>query len=100
MEAWEFAISTYMHETKIGDVRLRRGIMGYPSGDNFLYKQVAEWAKSKTGKTYEEYCYVYELGAKNSCQAMMAYTLAKAMEDLKQRLGPYNGSNWRQGDLL
>jgi len=81
MEAWEFALSTYMHETKIGDVRLRRGLLGYPVAENFLYKQVAKWAKEKA--TYEEYCYVYELDAKNSCQQMMAFTLNKAIEDLE-----------------
>ena len=65
MEAWEFAISTYMHETKIGDVRLRRGIHDYPSASNFLFNQIAKWAKEDA--TYEEYCYVYDLAAKNNC---------------------------------
>ena len=81
MEAWEFAISTYMHETKIGDVSLRRSIHDYPSASNFLYNQIAKWAKEDA--TYEEYCYVYDLAAKNSCQEMMAYTLGKALEDLE-----------------
>ena len=30
----------------------------------------------------------------------MAFTLAKAMEDIEERLGPYSESNWRMGNLL
>ena len=37
MEAWEFMLSTYMHETKISDVRLRRGILSIPMSEGFLY---------------------------------------------------------------
>ena len=98
MEAWEFAISTYMHETKIGNKRLRRGILGYPLAENFLYKQIPIWAEQ--GNTHEDYCFVLELESKNSCQEMMAYTLMKAIDDLESRLGPYTGNNWRQGDLF
>ena len=65
MEAWEFAIGTYMHEVKISDVRVRRGMMSYTGSEHFLYKQVAKWAKEQ--ETYEEYCYVYDLKASNSC---------------------------------
>ena len=30
----------------------------------------------------------------------MAFTLAKAIMDLEERLGPYDGTNWRMGDLV
>jgi hypothetical protein len=33
MEAWEFMIATYMHETTIEEVRLRRGLYSYPAGE-------------------------------------------------------------------
>ena len=54
IEAWEFAISTYMHETKIDDVRVRRGILSEPCTEEFLYKQIAKWSKEQDTK--EVYC--------------------------------------------
>ena len=98
MEAWEFAIGTYMHETKIDDVRVRRGILNQPTTEEFLYKQVAKWAKEKDAK--EVYCQVYELNADNTCQEFMAFTLAKAIEDIEERLGPYDETKWRMGNLV
>ena len=98
VEAWEFMLATYMHETKISDVRLRRGIQSLPESENFLYKQVAKWAAEE--ETREEYCKVHELKATNTCQELMAFTLAKAIMDLEERLGPYDGTNWRMGDLV
>ena len=98
MEAWEYAMGTYMHETKISDVRVRRTVRTYAASEHFVYKQIAKWAKEQ--ETYAEYCYVYDLNADNSCQEMVAYTFAKAIEDIEARLGPYTGSNWRMGDLV
>jgi len=39
---------------------------------------------------------------KNNCQQMMAYTLEKALAELKNRLGPLevNANNWRYGNLM
>ena len=88
MEAWEFAIATYMHETKVEDVRLRRSILSPPASEEFLYKNIANWAKEED--TREEYCLVYELKTENTCQELMAFTLGKAVEDLEERLGSYN----------
>ena len=65
MEAWEVSLGTYMHETKIGEVRIRRSLLSTPVADVFLYKQITRWAAEDV--TNEEYCYVYELGTKNSC---------------------------------
>ena len=79
-------------------MRLRRGILDYPATEHFLYNRIRKWAKEKS--TYEEFCYVYDLKAANSCQEMMAYTLGRAVEDIEERLGPYNGNNWRMGDLI
>ena len=97
MEAWEFAIANYMHETKISDSRIRRGIMTYTGTENFLYKSVAKWAAETD--TQEVFCHVYELHADNNCQEFMVYTLAKAIEDIEDRLGPYDAHNWRLGAL-
>lgn len=30
----------------------------------------------------------------------MAFTLGKAIEDIEGRLGPYEGTNWRMGNLV
>ena len=38
MEAWEFAMTTYMHEYKISDVRIRRTIRSYPATEHFVFK--------------------------------------------------------------
>ena len=56
MEEWEFMIATYMHETKIADIRLRRNILSYPGTELYLYKQITKWANEQD--TYEEYCYI------------------------------------------
>ena len=98
MEAWEYAMGTYMHEYKISDVRIRRTMRTYAATEHFVYKQIAKWAKES--ETYADYCYMYDLNADNSCQEMVAYTFAKAIEDIETRLGPYTGSNWRMGDLV
>ena len=37
MEVWEYMLATYMHETTIEDVRLRRGIYGFPAGESFAF---------------------------------------------------------------
>ena len=99
-EAWEFAIATYMHETKIDDVRIRRGLLNVPSSEEFVYKEISRWAKESV--TRESYCLVYELASDNTCQEFLAYTLAKALEDMEQRLGPYSpdANNWRLGNLV
>ena len=99
-EAWEFAIATYMHETKIDDVRIRRGLLNFPSSEEFVYKEISRWARESV--TREPYCLVYELGADNTCQEFVAYTLAKAIQDLELRLGPYqqHDNNWRLGNLV
>ena len=44
-EAWEFAIATYMHETKIDDVRVRRGLLNIPTSEEFVYGEISKWAK-------------------------------------------------------
>ena len=67
MEAWEFAIGTYMHEVKISNVRLRRGLLAYTGAEHFLYNSVAKWAKEE--ETYEDYCYVYALDAKTAVKS-------------------------------
>lgn len=40
---------------------------------------------------------MYELGEKNSCQEFLAYTLEKALKDMKSKLGEYKGGNWKLG---
>lgn len=65
MEAWEFAISTYLHSSKIDNVTMRRGILGQAATEEFIFMQISEWAKEK--ETYAEWCYIYELDLKNSC---------------------------------
>ena len=95
IEAWEYSLATYMHETKISDLRLRRAILSQPMAEGFLYNEITRWAREML--TTEEYCFVYDLGANNTCQEMMAYTLGKAVEDIESRLGP---DNWRLGDLV
>ena len=99
-EAWEFAIATYMHETKIDDVRIRRRLLNVPSSEEFVYKEISRWAKESV--TRESYCLVYELASDNTCQEFLAYTLAKALEDMELRLGPYSPAtnNWRLGNLV
>ena len=64
-EAWEFAIATYMHETKIRDLRLRLGLLNIPTSEEFVYKEISRWATEDATK--EEYCYVFELNADNTC---------------------------------
>ena len=56
MEAWEFMIATYMHETKISDVRLRRGILSIPVSEGFLYNQIGKWAQEDMASHMLEYC--------------------------------------------
>ena len=75
-----------MHETTIDSVRLRRSLINYPGGEQFLFTSAAEWAQETTS-THAAHCLVKELGQKNSCQEFMAYTLAKACEVIKSRLG-------------
>ena len=65
VEAWEFAIATYMHETKIRDLRLRLGLLNIPTSEEFVYKEISRWATEESTK--EEYCYVFELNADNTC---------------------------------
>ena len=64
-EAWEFALATYMHETKIDDVRIRRGLLNIPTSEEFVYGEISRWAKEEATK--EVYCLVYELNADNTC---------------------------------
>ena len=64
-EAWEFAIATYMHETKIDDVRVRRGLLNIPTSEEFVYRSISKWAIEKS--TNQEYRNVFELDANNSC---------------------------------
>ena len=64
-EAWEFAIATYMHETKIDDVRVRRGLLNIPTSEEFVYRKISKWALETSSN--EEYCHVFELGANNTC---------------------------------
>jgi len=45
-EAWEFMIATYMHESKIDDIRLRRSIWGIDQAQMFLFIQVDKWAEN------------------------------------------------------
>ena len=54
-----------MHETKIEDVRIRRGLLSIPTSEEFVYKEIKRWAEESV--TSEPYCLVYELGADNTC---------------------------------
>ena len=51
----------------------------------FLFRKADQWASETSSR--EVYCAVKDLGGSNDCQAFMAYTLAKAVLDLKQRTG-------------
>lgn len=64
-EAWEFMIATYMHESKIDDLRLRRSIWGIDQAQMFLFIQIDEWAVNP--KTIKDYCKVSELAFENTC---------------------------------
>ena len=64
-EAWELMIATYMHESKIDDIRLRRSIWAIDQAQMFLYKQIVEWAENP--RTKQDYCSVLELGSENTC---------------------------------
>ena len=43
-EAWEYAIASYMRETKIRDQRLRLGLLNIPTSEEFVYSQISKWA--------------------------------------------------------
>jgi len=58
-------IATYMHESKIDDIRLRRSIWAIDQAQMFLYKQIVEWAENP--RTKQDYCSVLELGSENTC---------------------------------
>ena len=62
-----------------------------------MFKSAAEWAKETS--TLAEHCHVKELGRTNSCQEFMAYTLAKACEVIKSRLGQPKDNSWSLGNL-
>ena len=64
-EAWEYAIASYMHETKIRDQRLRLGLLNIPTSEEFVYGQISRWANVQDTK--EDYCFLFELNADNSC---------------------------------
>lgn len=92
-EAWELMLGTYMFESKIEDIRLRRGLSSIADSSMFMYRQISKW--SQTTQTKEDFCEIGELGSKNTCQEMMAFTLVKAVEDLTIRLGPFDHELWK-----
>ena len=92
-EAWELMLGTYMFESKIEDIRLRRSISSIADSSMFMYRQISKW--SQNPQTKEDFCEVAELDSKNTCQEMMAYTLVKAIEDLTIRLGPFDYELWQ-----
>ena len=96
-EAWEFMIATHLHEAKIEDVRLRKSISSQRYALMFVSRQVAEWAN--TVDTKQEYCYVKALGGSNSCQQMLAYSLALAVQDIENRVGTFRHKTWQLGNL-
>ena len=52
--------------------------------EHWFLIQVQKWALSTV---HEDYCYIDQLGGKNSCQELVAYALARAIEDLEKRAG-------------
>ena len=64
----------------------------------FIYRQIADWAQNPATK--RDFCFVEALGNKtNTCQEMLALTLALAVADLRDRLGPFNTMEWQLGKL-
>lgn len=53
-DGWEFMLMTYLHETKIEDVRLRRSLTQIDQAQMFLFKEIDEWAKES--ETRQVYC--------------------------------------------
>ena len=90
-------LATYMHETKIDDIRLRRSLTSIGDSQMFMYMQVSKWAESP--RTQQDFCHLIDLESKNTCQEMLAYTLVKAIEDLEQVLGPYDQKTWQMQNL-
>jgi hypothetical protein len=75
---------------------VRRGIHGNIIMDNFFYKEIHRWDTVEDPR--HDYCLleVYvQKGKENNCHELMGFSMIKAIEDLRERLGdnmvsPYN----------
>jgi hypothetical protein len=86
--AFEVAFYSYFQETKIDEIDVRRGIHGNVIMDNFFYKEMHRWDIENDPR--HDYCfleiYVKE-GKQNNCHELMGFSMIKAIEDLRERLG-------------
>jgi len=67
---------------------VRRAIHANFLTENFIFKEIHNWASEKDPKY--EYCALsdYEAaGKENNCHEFMAYAMIKAIEDLEARIG-------------
>jgi hypothetical protein len=86
--AFEVAFYSYFQETKIDDMDVRRGIHGNIIMDNFFYKEIHRWESEKDPRY--DYCFleIYKkLGRENNCHEFMGFSMIKAIQDLRERLG-------------
>jgi len=100
MAAWDHSLVTHMHSKRIKGQRARRTIGFAIMTENFLYKEIQDWATSKS-RVYEDYC-EFESGrpdfADKSCQSFLAFTLEEAIRDLQFRMGR-SPTRWRYDRL-
>ena len=86
--AFEVAFYSYFQETKIDDMDVRRGIHGNVIMDNFFYKEIHRWDTEENPRY--DYCllevYVSK-GIENNCHELMGFSMIKAIEYLRERLG-------------
>lgn len=96
--AWEFEISSYLQETKIESIDIRRTLFNNPQSTTSMYKRFRDWSESE-GPIVSELCLVYALDSNNTCEQFMAFTLQKAVEFLQTKFGSYTEGSWQYSQL-
>lgn len=96
--AWEFEISSYLQETKIESLEVRRTLFNNPQSTVSMYKRFREWSQAE-GPVQSELCLLYALDSNNTCQQFMAFTLQKAIEFLESKFGSYKQESWQYSHL-